>query len=67
MKNTLYALGWSLATLKRRLQGGRELLRARLARRGLALPAALSATLLLGNTAGARVPASPGVDPGLGS
>jgi RNA polymerase sigma factor (sigma-70 family) len=39
-------LGWSLATLKRRLTRGRELLRARLARRGLTLSAALIAPLL---------------------
>jgi RNA polymerase sigma factor (sigma-70 family) len=35
------ALGWSVATLGRRLARGRELLRARLARRGVALSAAL--------------------------
>jgi RNA polymerase sigma factor (sigma-70 family) len=34
-------LGWSHRTLRRRLEGGRERLRARLARRGVALPAAL--------------------------
>ena len=51
-------LGWSLATLKRRLQRGRELLSARLARRGVALPAALSGALLLGGPASARVPAA---------
>jgi RNA polymerase sigma factor (sigma-70 family) len=34
-------LGWSLRTLKRRLEQGRRGLRARLARRGIALPAAL--------------------------
>jgi RNA polymerase sigma factor (sigma-70 family) len=34
-------LGWSLRTLKRRLEQGRNCLRARLARRGIALPAAL--------------------------
>src|SRR5262245_45078579 len=34
-------LGWSLATLKRRLGEGRTLLRERLTRRGLGLPAAL--------------------------
>ncbi len=39
-------LGWSLATLKRRLAKGRELLQARLARRGLTLSAALGASLL---------------------
>jgi RNA polymerase sigma factor (sigma-70 family) len=37
-------LGWSLGTLKRRLEQGREVLRGRLARRGLTLPAALLAT-----------------------
>jgi RNA polymerase sigma factor (sigma-70 family) len=36
-------LGWSLGTLKRRLKGGKEDLRNRLARRGLTLPAALLA------------------------
>jgi RNA polymerase sigma factor (sigma-70 family) len=39
-------LGWSLGTFKRRLEGGRNLLRSRLTRRGLALSAALLATLL---------------------
>jgi RNA polymerase sigma factor (sigma-70 family) len=39
-------LCWSPATLKRRLQKGRELLRRRLIRRGLGVPAALSAALL---------------------
>jgi RNA polymerase sigma factor (sigma-70 family) len=38
------ALGWSLGTLKRRLEEGRERLHQRLARRGIALPAALLAT-----------------------
>jgi len=36
------AFGWSLATLARRLERGRALLRARLTRRGLTLTAALS-------------------------
>jgi hypothetical protein len=36
-------LGWSLRTLKHRLAQGRERLRARLARRGVTLPAALLA------------------------
>jgi RNA polymerase sigma factor (sigma-70 family) len=40
------ALGWSLGTLRGRLDRGRELLRRRLARRGLGLCAALFATLL---------------------
>jgi len=39
-------LGLSLATLKRRLERGRSLLRHRLISRGLSLPAALAATLL---------------------
>jgi RNA polymerase sigma factor (sigma-70 family) len=42
-------LGWSLATLKRRLEQGRELLRTRLARRGLELSAALVAVELTGD------------------
>jgi RNA polymerase sigma factor (sigma-70 family) len=36
-------LGWSVRTLKRRLEQGRQCLRGRLARRGVALPAALLA------------------------
>jgi RNA polymerase sigma factor (sigma-70 family) len=50
-------LGWSVRTLKRRLEQGRRCLRTRLARRGIALPAAL---LALGLTRGARaaVPAA---------
>jgi RNA polymerase sigma factor (sigma-70 family) len=43
-------LGWALRTLQRRLQRGRDCLRARLERRGLGLPAAL---LALGATAAA--------------
>jgi len=39
-------LGWSLGTFKRRLEQGRNLLRARLARRGLTLSAVLLASLL---------------------
>ncbi len=42
------ALGWTLATLKRRLERGRNLLRARLTRRGLALSAIGGAMLLDG-------------------
>src|SRR5262249_35880846 len=38
-------LGWSVSTLRGRLDRGRELLRSRLARRGLALSAALLGTL----------------------
>jgi RNA polymerase sigma factor (sigma-70 family) len=50
-------LGWSVRTLKRRLAQGRECLRRRLTRRGLALPAAL---LAAGMAQGARaaVPAA---------
>jgi RNA polymerase sigma factor (sigma-70 family) len=44
-------LGCSLRTLKRRLEQGRRCLRARLARRGIALPAAI---LALGLTCGAK-------------
>jgi RNA polymerase sigma factor (sigma-70 family) len=43
-------LGWSLSTLKRRLERGRELLRLRLVRRGLTLSAALSSSMLTQNT-----------------
>jgi RNA polymerase sigma factor (sigma-70 family) len=49
-------LGWSLSTLQRRLEQGRERLRGRLARRGLALPAALLATGLAQGAAAAVVP-----------
>src|SRR5438552_345615 len=40
------ALGWSLGTLKRRLEQGRALLRARLQKRGFELPAALAGVLV---------------------
>src|SRR5262249_14934114 len=46
-------LGWSLGTLKRRLERGREALRKRLARRGLTLSAGLLAAALGEATAGA--------------
>jgi RNA polymerase sigma factor (sigma-70 family) len=46
-------LGWPLGTLKSRVERGRALLGARLARRGLALSAALSAGLLTANTVAA--------------
>jgi RNA polymerase sigma factor (sigma-70 family) len=49
-------LGWSLGTLKRRLEQGRERLRGRLARRGLALSAALAVASLSPGTATAAVP-----------
>jgi RNA polymerase sigma factor (sigma-70 family) len=42
-------LGWSLAEVKNGLQHGRERLRSRLARRGLALGTALMSTWLLGS------------------
>jgi RNA polymerase sigma factor (sigma-70 family) len=51
-------LGWSLSTLKRRLERGRELLRLRLVRRGLTVSAALFAPMLMQNTAQAMLPAS---------
>jgi RNA polymerase sigma factor (sigma-70 family) len=50
-------LGWSLSTLKRRLERGRELLRLRLVRRGLTVSAALFAPMLMQNTAQAALPA----------
>jgi RNA polymerase sigma factor (sigma-70 family) len=49
-------LGWSLGTLKRRLEQGRELLRGRLARRGLALPAAFLAAGVAEGTTAAAIP-----------
>lgn len=49
-------LGWPRGTLKDRLEQGKELLRQRLTRRGLALPAGLLATLVC-STANAAVPA----------
>jgi RNA polymerase sigma factor (sigma-70 family) len=49
-------LGWSLGTLKRRLEQARLRLRQRLARRGLALPAALLAAGLCSGVAAAPVP-----------
>jgi RNA polymerase sigma factor (sigma-70 family) len=48
-------LGWSLRTLDRRLERGRELLRTRLIQRGLTLSAALLGTVL-GQSATAAVP-----------
>ncbi len=48
-------LGWSLRTLKRRLQRGRELMQGRLARRGLTLAAALSTGLLADGVARAAL------------
>jgi RNA polymerase sigma factor (sigma-70 family) len=50
-------LGCSLSTLKRRLSRARQVLHVRLKRRGLALPAAALATLLLHKAASAALPA----------
>jgi RNA polymerase sigma factor (sigma-70 family) len=50
-------LGWSLRTLDRRLERGRELLRLRLARRGLTLSAVLLAVGVSAATASAGVSA----------
>ena len=51
-------LGWSVGSVKGRLERGREILRTRLARRGLALSTALAASLLTGAGASAAVPAT---------
>jgi RNA polymerase sigma factor (sigma-70 family) len=45
-------LGWSVATLKRRLARAREVLEQRLRRRGVTLPAALAPAALAATTAG---------------
>jgi RNA polymerase sigma factor (sigma-70 family) len=49
-------LGWSLRTLQRRLEQGRDLLRARLTRRGVTLSAALVAVGLAADAAAAPPP-----------
>jgi RNA polymerase sigma factor (sigma-70 family) len=49
-------LGWSLGTVKGRLERGRELLRARLVRRCVTLSAAVGATLLSEGAVNAAVP-----------
>jgi RNA polymerase sigma factor (sigma-70 family) len=49
-------LGWSLGSLKRRLEQGRDRLRQRLTRRGLALPGTLLAAGLCSGGATAAVP-----------
>lgn len=49
-------LGWSPATLGRRLGRGRDLLRARLSRRGLELSAALLPAALAGGVSAASIP-----------
>jgi RNA polymerase sigma factor (sigma-70 family) len=51
-------LGWTLATLKRRLEEGRDLLRERLARRNLALPVGMLAAYVSQSVASAAVPVS---------
>jgi RNA polymerase sigma factor (sigma-70 family) len=51
-------LGWTKGTVKGRLQRGRELLRARLRRRGLELPATLAATALALHSMSGRVSAT---------
>jgi RNA polymerase sigma factor (sigma-70 family) len=51
-------LGWSAGSVKGRLERGREILRARLARRGLALSAVLCASLLPESAASAAIPAT---------
>jgi RNA polymerase sigma factor (sigma-70 family) len=50
-------LGWTLATLKMRLERGRQMLRARLERRGLTVSVTLLAMLLAQNAAATPVPA----------
>lgn len=50
-------LGWSLRTLERRLQQGRQVLRGRLTRRGLTLSSALLAAQLVKTSAEACIPA----------
>jgi hypothetical protein len=50
-------LGWSLGSVKGRLERGREVLRSRLVRRGLELTAALAATVLPQQGARGSVPA----------
>jgi RNA polymerase sigma factor (sigma-70 family) len=50
-------LGWTPGTLRGRLERGRELLRARLSRRGLGLSAALLGSVLAQRAAPAAVPA----------
>jgi RNA polymerase sigma factor (sigma-70 family) len=51
-------LGWPAGTLKSRLERGRQLLRGRLTRRGLTLPAAFGAALLGRDLAQAELPAA---------
>jgi RNA polymerase sigma factor (sigma-70 family) len=51
-------LGWARGSVKWRLQRGRELLRARLRRRGLELPTALAATALALHSTSGKVAAA---------
>jgi C-terminal peptidase prc len=51
-------LGWSLRSLQRRLSQGRELLRGRLARRGVTLSSALLLAVLSQGSADAALPAA---------
>src|SRR5262249_35326766 len=51
-------LGWSPRMLRRRLERGRALLRARLERRGFELPAALAGALVAEGVSNATVPAA---------
>src|SRR5262249_33696600 len=49
-------LGWTLGTVKMRLERGRQLLRSRLARRGLTISAVLLSMLLAQHASAAPVP-----------
>jgi RNA polymerase sigma factor (sigma-70 family) len=51
-------LGWTAGTFRGRLDRGRHLLRARLTRRGVTLPAALLASTVLPKAASAALPAA---------
>src|SRR5262249_14121261 len=51
-------LGWSRGAIRGRLNRGRELLRGRLSRRGLALPMGLLTTALAVSPAGAELPSA---------
>src|SRR5205814_6566285 len=51
-------LGWSVGTFRRRLDRAREVLRARMERRGATLSAGLFATLLAADAVTATVPAT---------
>jgi hypothetical protein len=50
------SLGWSLGTLKRRLEQGRALLRGRLEKRGVTLPATLAGALVAEGVSQAAIP-----------